>query len=103
MARHIPRSHLRKDDRPACGSSSSNFLTSAAFLVSENRCQKCDRIARKLPSTSGRKKIEGRYPIVLSGLSMDTLNWLERLAAEGKTGETIGELVNEYALRRNDR
>ena len=100
MPRHIPRSHLRSHPTTlscACGSSSKKTLSRKLFLEASDRCQKCDRIARKLPSTSGRKKIKGKaHTIVLCGLSDAAASGIEALAANGQAGETIGFLANEY-------
>jgi hypothetical protein len=100
MSRHIPRSHLSFDPIPsttACGIDSPLVLSLRDFLGAENRCQRCDRIAKKLPSTAGRKvKDTLKYAVVLSHITPEALNWLQQLAADGKAGETIGQLVNEY-------
>ena len=105
MPRHIPRSHLSKlfisgfvdgEQKAACGSASEKILSRGIFLKTVDRCQRCDRIANGEPATTGRKaKDSVKRSIVLSGLSIDALNWLDQLAAEGKLGETIGGLVNE--------
>jgi hypothetical protein len=72
-------------------------LSIGDFLKAENRCQRCDRIARKLPSTAGRKvKDTLKYTIVLSDLTLETLEQLQRLADKGNAGETLGRLANKY-------
>lgn len=101
MPRHKARSHLAvspENPNAVCGLKQPGLILEK-FEASANKCQRCDRIAQDLPSTAGRKKIEGRYAIVLSGLSDDAVNWLEQLAAQGKAGATIGHLINENVIK----
>lgn len=101
MPRHIPRSHLRHpidgNVGPACGSSSDRVLSRSQFLKASDRCQHCDRIAQGLKAnTGGRGKDNGlKYAIVLSHLTTKALERIQRLAAEGKAGKTLGLLFNK--------
>jgi hypothetical protein len=98
MPRHKARSHLSFDPIPsttACGIVSPLVLTLGDFLNAENRCQRCDRIRLGLPPVGGRNKKETlKYAVVLSHLTPEAFDRLQRLAADGKVGETIGGEVN---------
>jgi hypothetical protein len=37
-----------------------------------------------------------RYAIVLTGLTPETLRWVEGLAAEGKAGVGVGKVLNKF-------
>ena len=71
----------------------------AEFKESDRKCLNCDRIANNLPANSGggRPKTPTlKYAIVLTGLTPETLRWVEGLAAEGKAGGDVGAILNKF-------